>query len=84
MTDCPKQACVQDSRIRTLEVRQDRLCKDVKEIHAEVVGVNGDGIKTRIKLLEVTLLNRDRRAERFWKIFGCAVAVLAVIVALVK
>ncbi len=91
MTDCPKQQCIQDSRIATLEVRQGRaeadvkaLTKCVKEIHAEVVGENGDGIRGRIIAIETRLDMKIRVGDRFWKIFGCAMGALAVIVAIVK
>lgn len=91
MTDCPKPRCVQDSRLATLEVRQGRaeadvraLAKCVKEIHSEVVGKNGDGIRGRIVALETTLVVRDKWTAHFWKIFGCAMGAFAVIVAIVK
>ena len=91
MSECPKAECIQASRIKGLEVEQERDTKDfaelkscVKEIHLEVVGKNGDGIKSRLKVLEITLKERDRHAERFWKIFGCTMAALAVVVAIVK
>jgi len=60
------------------------LKKCVKEIHVEIVGKNGDGIRGRIVALETTLLVRDKWAVRFWKIFGCAMGALAVIVAIAK
>lgn len=91
MTDCPRPPCVQDSRIATLEVRQSRgeadlreLKKCVKEIHVEVVGKNGDGIRGRIVALETTLVVRDKWTAHFWKIFGCAMGAFAVIVAIIK
>lgn len=91
MTDCPKHPCIQDSRLATLEVRQGRaeadvraLAKCLKEIHVEIVGENGDGIRGRIVALETILVYRDRWTGRFWKIFGCAMAMLAVVVAIVK
>jgi len=91
MTDCPKPRCVQDSRLATWEVRQGRaeadvrtLTRCIKQIHAEVVGQNGDGIRGRIVALETTLLVRDRWTAHFWKILGCVMAALAVIVAIVK
>ena len=91
MTDCPKSQCVQDSRIRTLEVLQGQMCgalaelkKDVKAIREEVVGENGDGIRGRIIAIETQLVVTDRWSNHFWKIFGIGVACVAVIVAIVK
>ncbi len=72
MSECPKQACVQDSRIKTLEVKQGRdegefkeLRRWVKEIHVSVVGNGRRGLKVRVE-----------RNSLYLKLIGAAIVLI--------
>lgn len=76
MNECPKPHCIQDSRIATLEVRQNRdegdfreLRRCVKEIHESVVGNGGLGLKARV----------DRNSI-YLKLIGAAVVLIPAII----
>ncbi len=72
MSECPREKCVQESRIAALEVEQKRDAKEfvelkkcVKEIHASVVGNGRRGLKARVE-----------RNSTYLKIIGAAIVLI--------